>query len=158
MHTRHPSRLPSRLVMTATLAAAGMARAQWATFELIPGLSSNPLDSPLIYAITPDGSKAVGFSQTDVAGEEMACLWTRGVGTVALGDLNTTRIRSRAYAISDDGTVIAGKGSNELAHRSRAFRWTAANGMIELPLPAALGQDASSFGYGMTPDGNMIVG
>jgi probable HAF family extracellular repeat protein len=138
--------------------ATGVARAQWATLEIIPPLTGVVGGAPALFAVTPDGSRAVGFAET-LSFQAEACLWTRGVGTVGLGDLdNSNPHDSRAYAISDDGSIIAGQGSNRVAGRTRAFRWTALTGMVELPLVPGRTQDSSSFSYGMTPDGGTIVG
>src|SRR5262249_43879761 len=118
-------RVAAPLVLASSAMTLVPAQAQWATFELIPELPTNALHGVVIYAITPDGSAAVGFSNVGNY-EAEACLWRRGLGTIGLGDYQTTNRESRAYTISDDGSIVAGQGWTGTV--SRAFRWTSATG------------------------------
>jgi probable HAF family extracellular repeat protein len=98
--------------------------------------------------VNSDGSVIVGDSIN--ATQTMAFRWTQAGGMVALGDLGGGY--SSARAISDDGSVIVGvsnSGTNE------AFRWTQATGMHGIGM---LGAYTSSKAFGVSADGNVIVG
>lgn len=96
-----------------------------------------------------DGTVIVGESIN--ATQTMAFRWTQAGGMVALGDLGGGY--SSARAISDDGSVIVGVSNS--GTNNEAFRWTQATGMQGIGL---LGAYTSSKAFGVSGDGNVIVG
>jgi uncharacterized membrane protein len=153
----------STTVAAAALSIAGLAlirhaAAQSATIELLPDLPGGPLVF-FPYAMSQNADTVVGFSSLDDGYE--AVVWRRGAGTIGLGDLEGAGTKSAAWAVSADGSVIAGTGYKAIpgvGDRSRGFRWTAQSGLVELPLMPEFDQQASSFVYDITPDGQTIVG
>ena len=109
---------------------------------------SGGLDSAA-YAVSPDGSVAVGFSA------DRAFRWTQAGGMVGLGDLNGGDF-SIAYGVSADGSVVVGSADDGLAsNASRAFRWTQAGGMVSL---GDLNGGDFSQAFGVSADGSVVVG
>ena len=70
-----------------------------------------------------------------------------------LGDLPGGVFFSRAYAVSADGSVVVGRGTP--ASGAEAFLWTSGGGMVGL---GALASGFSSFGWGVSADGSVVVG
>jgi probable HAF family extracellular repeat protein len=104
-----------------------------------------------------DGSVVVGYG-ISADGQE-AFRWTAAGGMQGLGDLPGGDYLSVAQAVSADGSVVAGIGTwgAGWADQQYAFRWTAAEGMESLGvLPEAPAQ--TSRGYGVSADGNVVVG
>ena len=60
---------------------------------------------------------------------------------------------SEAAAVSADGSVVVGTSCT--ASGVRAFRWTAADGMVEIPVPAGL---ADTWATGVSSDGAYVSG
>jgi len=76
-----------------------------------------------------------------------------------LGDLPGGHFASMAYGISADGSTVVGRGSTSLY--SEAFRWTVETGMVGLgDLPGGTGTiwDSSSYAYGVSANGSVVVG
>jgi len=98
------------------------------------------------YGVSDDGSVVVGKSGST------ASRWTSSTGLALLGNLpgGTSSI---AYDVSGDGTVVVGAagGSNQ------SFRWTQATGLVGLGT-AAPGRAAGSTLYGISQDGQVLVG
>jgi probable HAF family extracellular repeat protein len=109
-------------------------------------------DSSSAYAVSDDGSTAVGFSQS-ASGPE-AFRWTSGSGMVGLGDLPGGSFGSSAWDVSADGSVVVGFGHSSSG--AEAFRWTSGSGVVGLgDLP---GGTFNSNSTGVTSDGAMVVG
>lgn len=92
--------------------------------------------------------------------------WTEQEGLVGLGDLRegvdvAVRERPQAYAASADGSVLVGATSSLLG--PQAFRWTQEHGMAGLGhlgtlAPGAPGEVRSSTAFGVSADGQTVVG
>ncbi len=101
------------------------------------------------YAVSADGSVAVGFSA------DRAFRWTQADGMVSLGDLNGGNF-STAFGVSADGSVVVGSADDGNAgFSSRAFRWTQAGGMVSL---GDLNGGDFSTALGVSADGSVVVG
>jgi len=103
--------------------------------------------------VSPDGSVAVGLSQSVVARSE-GFRWEDGV-IEGVGDLPGGILRSQANAASEGGSVVVGSGADS-SSVLQAIRWE--DGVLEVlefivPPPTAYSAAAD-----ITPDGHVIVG
>jgi MYXO-CTERM domain-containing protein len=119
--------------------------------------------------VSADGSTVVGHSRhaTD-PGTYEAFRWTAASGMVGLGDLPGGDFYSDAYDVSADGSTVVGvsHSAGNSFTGLQAFRWTSAGGME--PLwdllfaqgidPAADGWTQLNWAYGVSANGNTIVG
>lgn len=102
------------------------------------------------FAVSADGSVAVGSSFSGVGYNNQAFRWTSG-GMVGLGFL-PGGINSFAFAVNANGSVVVGTSSN--AGVDEAFRWTS-GGMVGLGfLPGGTYSGAR----GVSADGSVVVG
>lgn len=106
-----------------------------------------------------DGTTIVGYADRGFFTPFHAFRWTQATGTVDLGTLdpanNATR-SSFAWDASRDGAVVTGFSDVGGGFVQHAFRWTAASGMAGLG--SFMGAAGSSRGFGISGDGNVIVG
>ena len=113
------------------------------------------------FAVSDNGQVVVGgFNNEQLNGTD-AYHWTDAGGFTSIGRLPwtgppQTAIGSKAYAVSADGSVIVGASSadsepEDASYSSRAFRWTEETGMVDIG-------GSFSGAYGITPNGNVIVG
>ncbi|GMU84337.1 MAG: hypothetical protein AMXMBFR47_42070 [Planctomycetota bacterium] len=100
------------------------------------------------YAASSNGSVIVGWGRAS-NGNECAFRWTETTGMQALDGLNS----SYALDVSDDGLEVAGYAGSP--DGMRAFRWTTTGGMQNL---GVLPGDSFSIGYGISGDGQTVVG
>jgi len=109
----------------------------------------------LVKAVSADGTQFFGSAGGALSGLE-AFRYRDSDGLVGLGVLFAGPPRgSSAFAASSDGSVVAGSSIYDAGGDPQAFRWTEATGMVGLPfLPGMTG----STGWGISPDGNVIVG
>lgn len=89
--------------------------------------------------------------------------WSNSSGVTGFGNYPDSLICCGvATAVSGDGSIVIGtvNDSPTYAHdRKQAFRWTESTGMTGLGwLPGADPLTGGSFAYGITEDGNVIVG
>jgi len=121
--------------------------------------------------ISADGSTVVGHSSSAAdAGnyDEEAFRWTAASGMVGLGDLPGGDFYSDAWDVSADGSTVVGvsMSTGNSFTGLQAFRWTSAGGMEplwDLLLaggidPAANGWTQLNWAYGVSANGNTIVG
>jgi probable HAF family extracellular repeat protein len=99
--------------------------------------------------VSADGSVVVGFASGLFNFE--AFRWTAATGMVRLGTIPDAA-QSLAEAVSADGTVVVGRTNTE------GFRWSAADGMVGLGDLGGTLPFAVSEAYGISADGNVIVG
>lgn len=104
--------------------------------------------------VSADGSVVVGFSFSDLSGQQEAFRWTLAEGMIGLGGLDPLFPESFADAVSADGSVIVG-GSYGVSGWE-AFRWTSTGGMV--PLGDLPGGSFESEALGVSADGSVIVG
>jgi uncharacterized membrane protein len=111
-------------------------------------------------AVSADGRVVVGIS---AAGDQIRAepfRWTPEDGMVSLGWLPGHN-HARVQDTSADGSVVIGYSiyTDSPSIRStaswEAFRWSEGQGMVRL---GALAGDATSKAYGVTPDGQIVVG
>jgi len=109
------------------------------------------------FGVSADGAVVVGYGIA-VNGQE-AFRWTASGGMQGLGDLPGGDYLSVARAVSADGSAVAGIGTWGAwwADQQYAFRWTAAGGMQSLGVLAGA-PDQTSRAYGVSVDGNVVVG
>jgi probable HAF family extracellular repeat protein len=154
----------SVLVGWSTTNASGNGQAfRWtsATGMLGLGTLSGYTDSAAI-GVNADGSVVVG-------GATQAFIWKPATGLVPLGLLPGGTISS-AYGVSSDGSVVVGRANNS-SGVTGGFRWTALTGMVPLGfLPGGTPTNATPFlfgivhqdegpgAYGVSADGNVVVG
>jgi uncharacterized membrane protein len=111
-------------------------------------------------AINADGTAITGvcdFGSFDPRGTQ-AFLWTPSTGIMLLGDLDggvSVVPRSFGRAISGNGLMIAGIG--ESASGTEAFRYDVSAGTFT-PLGSLAASPFGSWAYGISGDGNVIVG
>ncbi len=79
--------------------------------------------------------------------------WTAATGRQALGHARPGAMFTQITDISDDGSV--GVGYSGVAGMGTPFRWTASSGYTFLAAPIGGSTVAA---YGVTPDGNTVVG
>ena len=101
-------------------------------------------------AITRDGTKAIGYSATNLT-ENQACWWT-AAGIASVPGMQNWYANS-AYGISADGNVIVGNRS--FGGTEEAWYWTPA-GQIQL-VPFSVAQGSAS-ALSVTGDGKVVVG
>jgi probable HAF family extracellular repeat protein len=105
--------------------------------------------SAIAHAVSADGSVITGVSASFSSDE--AFRWTSSGGMVSLGTIAGGE--SIGLDITPDGTTIVGESGFNGSHR--AFRWTQASGMVDL---GALAGAEESFAYGVSADGQRVVG
>jgi probable HAF family extracellular repeat protein len=99
----------------------------------------------LAIAASHDGATVVGY-------DSVSAFRTVNNVVESLGNLPGWD-RSYARAVSGDGSVIAGYSAS--GDSARAWRWTQPGGLADL---GPLGSDPALFAYGVSDDGNVIVG
>jgi uncharacterized membrane protein len=108
------------------------------------------------YAVTPDGSKIVGYSTTDVT-QNVACLWasTNLWQTRTITALPGTQdfYNNTAYGVSADAGVIV--GLTGFGGTEEAFYYTLATQIQLVPFSSA---QRSSTAGAVTGNGTIIVG
>ncbi|CAK9076044.1 PEP-CTERM sorting domain-containing protein [Durusdinium trenchii] len=85
--------------------------------------------------------------------------WTSSGGMIGLGDLPGGGFFSNAYDVSADGAVVVGSGYSNSVYGTpiyEAYRWTSGSGMVGLDNLS--GGYASSYAYGVSDDGSVVVG
>lgn len=123
-------------------------------------LSLGMLGTSSARAVNADGTAITGvcdFGSFDPRGTQVF-LWTPWTGMQLLGDLDggvSIVPRSVGRAISGDGRVIAGIG--ESVNGTEAFRYDVSTGVF-MPLGSLAASPFGSWAYGMSADGNVIVG
>jgi len=130
------------------------------SFEFLGDLPGGA-DHSIALGASLDGSAVIGVSES-ASGLE-AFLWRDGTGLIGLGDLPGGEYSSGPSDLSRDGRVVVGSsivaGFNRSDHRRRAFRWTDETGLVDLGLlPDGATAAPSSFAFGVTSDGSIIVG
>ncbi|MBU6413632.1 MAG: PEP-CTERM sorting domain-containing protein [Planctomycetes bacterium] len=111
-------------------------------------------------AVNADGTAITGvcdFGSFDPRGTQ-AFLWTPSTGIMLLGDLDggvSVVPRSIGRAISANGLTIAGIGESDRG--TEAFRYDVSVGTFT-PLGSLAASPFGSWAYGMSADGNVIVG
>jgi len=115
-------------------------------------------DRSTAYAISGDGSVAVGQSSSNEGTFPEAFRWTEAGGMVGLGFEvgGETHFETIARVVSRDGTVIAGTSrSSTLEGDSlyHIFIWTEATGMVQI-----YSNSSAPEVNGMSADGSVIVG
>jgi probable HAF family extracellular repeat protein len=133
---------------------------RWTKSDGMVGLGDLPGGSIFswAYGVSSDGSVVVGYS-TSADGPE-AFRWTESDGMVGLGDLPGGNFESYARGTSGDGSVVVGNGSYA-SPGSEAFFWTNDSGTIDggmLGLGDLLDDNISSYAYGVSTDGLVVVG
>lgn len=108
-------------------------------------------------AVNRDGSVVVGQSEQEYSRGRFgfrAFRWSAATGRMtALGTLGGAE--SDARGVSADGAIVVGT-SGLPSGLNRAFRWSSAGGaMLSL---GVLNGGRESFGYGVSADGNTVVG
>jgi len=128
------------------------ATAEAAVFYPVGDLPGGGFESRT-YGLSPDGSTAVGYSESHY---DEAFSWQASTGIVPLGDFRpaATAPRGEAWDASNGGSVIVGMAWQDLIG-TVPCRWTA--GGIE-PLGDLVGGSTSGKGMGVTGDGSVIVG
>jgi uncharacterized membrane protein len=111
--------------------------------------------SSVASAVSADASVVVGAG-TSAAGQE-AFRWTEAGGLVSIGDLSGGEVLATAAGVSADGGVIAGTGVDS-GDVSRAFRWTQSGGFTVLGTFSCSLCDPHAFGFGISRDGQVVVG
>lgn len=124
---------------------------RWTLADGMVGLGYLPggSNTSAALAVSADGSTIAGWSRNASSNTE-AFRWT-SAGMVGLGYLPGSSY-SAAHDVNADGSVLVGFSGNFMGSYE-AFRWTSA-GMVSLGSLAG----ASSFAYGVSADGNVIVG
>jgi probable HAF family extracellular repeat protein len=137
-------------------------RAQSASFTGLGDLPGGEGDFwSLAWDLGAGGSVVIGYGESgeDATGDSIyeAFLWTPTLGLVGLGFVPGGDYQfSEAIGVSNAGDVIVGQSTSADAVTSEAFRWTPSTGMVGLGfLP---GGSAQSWGYGVSPDGSVVVG
>ena len=101
-------------------------------------------------AVTPDGTRIVGYSTTSLT-DNLACWWT-SEGIQAIPGVQNWHANT-AFDISSDGSVIVGNRS--FGGTEEAFFWTPESQLQLVPFPAP--RRASS-AVDVTGDGRVLVG
>src|SRR5262245_8416983 len=101
-------------------------------------------------AITPDGSKIVGYSASNIT-ENLAVWWTTAGIAVIPGVQNW--LANSAYGVSADGNVIVGDRS--FGGTEEAWYWTPASQAQLVPFPEVL---RASTARGVAGNGQVVVG
>ena len=104
--------------------------------------------------VSADGAVVVGTTAFSQGGVD-AYRWTAATGMQPLGALPDDNIYSRASGVSSNGDVIVGTISGATNNNREAFRWTPSTGVVALGF---LTLDARSEAFGVSPDGNVVVG
>ncbi len=105
-------------------------------------------------AITADGKQVFGRSgETHGLGTTTPVQWTSSGGLRPIGALQSGQ-RGTAWDVAADGTTVVGQMST--AAGMEAFRWTAIEGLV--PLGDLPGGDVRSFAYGVSSNGQIVVG
>ncbi|HUD42435.1 MAG TPA: hypothetical protein VMR06_10630 [Dokdonella sp.] len=124
---------------------------RWSAAE---GMTRLPVNRPANYsranAISADGSTIVGWNDQDNGGRT-GVIW-RGDQVIDL-TYNGEGV-GEALATNSDGSVVVGTSvMTELG--SEAWRWTAATGVQPIGFIGFMG---TAFGFGVSDDGNVVVG
>ncbi len=100
----------------------------------------------LANAVSSDGRVVVGWDAEPITGIYRPARWVDGVVSI-LGH------HGEAVGVSRDGQVVTGLALQE------CFRWTASSGLVSLgKLPGTTSNHAQAVGFGISDDGNTIVG
>jgi uncharacterized protein YhjY with autotransporter beta-barrel domain len=169
MQRRKMSRLLHGALGALAVALPGALAAQTSELRLIDQLftSPSPGRGTIAAGLSGNGLVAVGSGWPEGFGppvvgttpERQAFRWTAAGGTVGLGFLPGSTIRSSfATGASWDGSVVVGAGAFLASYapeiHQEAFRWTAAGGMQRL----GLGGYTDSVANGVSADGSVVVG
>jgi probable HAF family extracellular repeat protein len=131
---------------------------RWTQATGMVGLGLLPqTDYSRAFGVSGNGTVIVGDSASfSGSGRSEAFRWTQGSGMVGLGFLvppGQTRF-STATAVSSLGDVIVGQ-ANTPTSPGVAFRWSSG---VMTPLPDLPGGWESSYAYGVSSNGSVIVG
>lgn len=122
----------------------------WHVTELVPLAGTQAAQA---FAVSADGSIAVGFNNVPSDPRIEAVRWTNPTTPEGLGDLAGGALHSLALGISADGGTIVGVGTT--AAGQEAFRWTSSFFMEGLGVPTGF---TSSLAQAASGDGAIIVG
>ncbi|MBS0172773.1 MAG: putative Ig domain-containing protein [Nitrospira sp.] len=145
-----------QIVAGAGSSAAGTEAISWTVAGGIVGLGNLGGSANEAFAASMDGSVVVGHADPTPGGgsdDADAFRWTSSTGLVSLGSST-----DGAVDVSSDGTVVVGAGSRlgGSTQFSEAFRWTAAEGVVWLGAIPGLTQSSEAFG--VSSDGQVVVG
>jgi probable HAF family extracellular repeat protein len=134
---------------------AGYEAMYWREETGMVGLGTLPhSDYSWAEGVSANGTVIVGHSGK--AGEHSEPFrWTAEAGMVGLGFIEGYPPVAGAVGVSDDGNVAVGIAYRDSAGRTEAFRWTDETGSVGLGF---LPDDDSSAAYGISGDGDVIVG
>ncbi len=124
------------------------------TISRVPQLSGEEVAESWAHGVSADGTVVVGTSK-NLSDANEAFRWTVGDGnSQRLGDLPQGEWNSRAFGVAADGNLVVGIGSDWDYDHAAKF----VSGSVTM-LPQLTGSDMSqSWGYGVSPDGAVIVG
>lgn len=107
-------------------------------------------------AVSSDGRTVAGYLESSGSRTE-GFRWTEESGVLGLGKEITGRtVITEVYGLSADGRFITGLVRYDDTGNLEMFRWSASEGM--LPLGHLPKGEARSIGFGITANGQMIVG
>jgi len=125
--------------------------------QLQPAGVANPSGGGV--TMSGDGSTVVGFLDRGLFTPFHAFRWTQATGVVDLGTLDVANNATRssfAQDVSSNGGVVVGYSDIAGGVVQHAFRWTPAGGMADLG--SVIGANGNSRAFGVSGDGNVIVG
>jgi probable HAF family extracellular repeat protein len=99
--------------------------------------------------ISRNGDYAVGYVDDGFGTPFQAFRWSAPDGLMGLGTLGSSG--TFAQDVSNDGSVVVGFSNH-------AFRWTQSGGMVDLGTAAGNSAEFISRAYGVSGDGNVVVG
>lgn len=125
---------------------------RWTAAE---GISRLPVNRPDNFsranAISADGNTIVGWNDQDT-GYRSGVIWRNGVATDLVDALGEPI--GEALAVNGDGSVVVG-AHYSTENGNEAWRWTAETGAQPIGF---LGDLGSAFAFGVSEDGNVVVG
>lgn len=133
------------------------------TFSNVSSIAPVTSQQPWAYFIGLNGDGSVGAGVTNVSNgpnindvRAVPMRWTAATGVQPL----ITTASGLSNDISSDGATIVGQWADPTTGAPiEAFRWTAATGLQTLPrLPGATASGNIQIAYGVSNDGNVIVG
>jgi hypothetical protein len=143
-------------VAAQSIAAAGLRHASAQSFTGIGGLNS-PATS-LALAVSPDGSKVTGESNTDVSPGRVPFIWSSGSGMTALAADPLAIYYALGTGITNSG-IVAGfqDGANEEFGYGfgNPTRWDPESNI--LPMPAGFAGDGYTLGNSINGSGSIIT-